>query len=127
MFCLKEVLVKKILFVFVVLFIVASLVMAIGLVWGYNYVSRDLPRLDRVDDYRPPLVSQVFDTEGTLVAEFYDQRRYPMSIDSLPRYVKDAFVAAEDSNFYVHPGIDLMSIARAFIKNLTEGEVRQGG
>jgi penicillin-binding protein 1A len=127
LFFRKEVLVKKILFVLVVLFMVAGLATAVGLVWGYNYVSRDLPRLDRVDDYRPPLVSQVVNTDGTLVAEFYDQRRYPMSIDSLPRYVKDAFVAAEDSNFYVHPGIDLMSIARAFIKNLTEGEVRQGG
>ncbi len=96
-------------------------------VWAYNYVTRDLPHLDRIEDYQPNAASQVFSSEGTLIAEFFSERRYPASLDEIPLHVRNAFLAAEDASFYSHPGIDVMSIARAFIKNLESGTSSQGG
>ena len=98
-------------------------------VWGYFYITRDLPRLDRVEDYRPPAVSQVYDRNGELIGEFFDpdNRRYPVSIEKVPEHVRNAFVAAEDATFYSHPGIDVVSILRAAVKNIQSGSARQGG
>jgi penicillin-binding protein 1A len=120
---------KKIFTVFLFLGFLGALVGGVGLVWGYHYITRDLPRLDRVEDYRPPAVSRVYSRNGKLIAEFFDaeNRRYPTSIDDIPHYVRNAFLAAEDAKFYSHPGIDFMSIARAAMKNVRAGSARQGG
>lgn len=118
---------KKLLLVALLLvFIMSSAVTAV-VVWGYNYFSRDLPNFHTVADYQPKQVSQIFASDGSLVAEVYDERRYPFRLNEVPRYVSEAFLAAEDASFYTHPGIDLISIARAFVKNLRTGSVKQGG
>jgi penicillin-binding protein 1A len=96
--------------------------------WAYHYFTRDLPQLTRVEDYRPPAASKVFSNDGTLIAEFYaDERRYPVRIKDVPQLVRNCFIASEDADFYRHPGIDLISILRAFYKNMTTGQARQGG
>lgn len=97
------------------------------LFWGYYYVTRDMPNLTKVEDYRPPLISRVFAADGSVIAEFYRERREPLTLSEVPLKVRQAFLAAEDANFYSHPGIDPISILRAFVKNLQAGEVRQGG
>lgn len=120
---------KKLIYVVTILLLIAMLGGSVAAVWGYFYITRDLPRLDRVEDYRPPAVSQVFDRDGELIGEFFDpdNRRYPVSIDKIPPHVRNAFVAAEDATFYSHPGIDIVSIFRAAVKNLQSGSARQGG
>ncbi len=100
---------------------------AVVAVWGYNYITRDLPQLKRVEDYTPPAVSRVFARDGTLVGEFYRERRYPARLSEIPEIVRNAFLAAEDASFYKHPGIDPVSILRAFVKNTLEGRSKQGG
>jgi penicillin-binding protein 1A len=102
-------------------------VVAVG--WGYNYLVRDLPKFNRVEDYRPAAVSQVFARDGTLVAEFYTEegRRYPIKIKDIPVLVRNAFLAAEDASFYEHKGIDPVSIGRAIYTNLRKGQASQGG
>ncbi len=106
-----------------------SLIAAGAAVWAYNYLVRDLPRFNRVEDYRPAAVSQVFARDGTLVGEFYTEegRRYPIAIADIPDHVKKAFLAAEDASFYEHKGIDPISILRAIYTNLMKGGAKQGG
>lgn len=99
---------------------------AVFLIWGYLYITRDLPRLDNIEDYKPPAVTKVFDSANNLIAEFYTERRYPVAISEIPEYVKHAFIAAEDASFYTHPGIDVISIIRAAVKNLQAGSKKQG-
>ncbi|MCB0328578.1 MAG: PBP1A family penicillin-binding protein [Bdellovibrionales bacterium] len=120
---------RKFLYIVTFLFLLCALVSSVALVWGYYYITRDLPKLDRVEDYRPPAVTQVVSRDGELIAEFFDadNRRYPVSIDKIPPYVRNAFLAAEDAQFYSHPGIDIISIVRAAVKNLQAGSARQGG
>lgn len=94
--------------------------------WGYYYITRDLPKLTRIEDYSPPAVSMVYASDGTLMAEFYEEQRYPVRLNEIPLMVRNAFLAAEDSSFYTHPGIDIVSIARAAVKNLQTGGATQG-
>lgn len=96
-------------------------------IWGYFYVTRDLPPLLSADEYKPQAVSKVFASDGTVIGEFFRERRYPVSINKVPEVVKKAFIAAEDSAFYSHPGLDPLSILRAFIRNIQAGEATQGG
>lgn len=95
-------------------------------VWGYYYLVRDLPQLSRIEDYKPPAVTRVLAQDGSLIAEFYSERRYPVKIHEVPDVIRKAFLAAEDASFYSHHGIDPVSILRAAIKNMQSGNVKQG-
>lgn len=116
------------------LILFSLLTMAVGaalgagfLVWGYYYITRDLPQLSTIRDYRPKAVSTVYSSEGTPVAEFYEERRYPVKLKDIPPFVRNCFLAAEDATFYSHPGIDPISIVRAMVKNFQSGQATQGG
>lgn len=109
----------------VALLVMASLGAALGF---YLAFVRDLPVLRSVADYRPPLASRVYDRHDRLIGEFYVERRSLTPYEEIPDHVVRAFVAGEDSTFFEHSGIDLMSILRAAWVNLRAGgEIRQGG
>ena len=92
----------------------------------YLFLIRDLPDFRSLDDYRPPVVTEVFDRHGRLIGEFYRQKRRLVPIDQIPRHVQLAFVAAEDGSFFEHQGIDLSAILRAALTNLRAGRTTQG-
>ena len=116
---------KLVLFIFTTGFSL-GLVACIFATWGYFYLTRDLPRLSRIEDYQPPAVTRVLARDGTLMAEFFSERRYPVKLNEVPDRVRKAFLAAEDASFYSHHGIDPVSIARAVVKNLQSGKSKQG-
>lgn len=97
------------------------------LVAAYFYVSATLPKVDTLADYRPPVITRILGDDGTLVAEFSKERRIIVPVSLLPQQLIQSFVAAEDSNFFKHQGIDFSSIARAALKNLRAGGIVQGG
>jgi len=99
----------------------------LALLGAYLYVSSSLPRVDTLADYRPPVITRVFGDDGTVIAEFYKERRIVVPISRLPEKLIQAFVAAEDANFYHHQGVDFVSILRAAIKNMLAGGIVQGG
>src|SRR5262245_43758802 len=92
----------------------------------YLAFLRDLPDLKSLDDYRPPLASHVYDRNGVLIGEFYNERRVMTPIADVPRHTIYAFVAGEDATFFQHEGIDFASILRAAWVNFREGETKQG-
>ncbi|WP_020678252.1 penicillin-binding protein 1A [Geopsychrobacter electrodiphilus] len=99
----------------------------LGLGIAYFYVSSSLPRVETLSDYRPPLITRIYSDDGTIIAEYSRERRILVPIDKLPWQLVQAFVAAEDSNFFKHSGIDLVSILRAALKNVAAGGISQGG
>lgn len=103
---------------------VAGAVVAAG---AYYYYSRDLPVITRLEEYNPPVVTTFYSDDGRKIAEFFDERRFVIDLSEMPDHLLKAFIAAEDSRFYEHEGIDIYSIARAFIKNIEAGTVVQGG
>ena len=96
------------------------------LIGFYVYLRAVLPRVDRLADYSPPIVSQVFGDNGTLVGEFYLERRSVVPVSHVPRRLIQAFVAAEDSSFYQHKGIDYLGILRAAFKNVISLSKKEG-
>lgn len=85
-----------------------------------------LPKVDRLNDYKPPIVSQVFGDDGSLVGEFYLERRTLVPVGKIPKKLIQAFVAAEDANYYQHKGIDYLGIVRAAIKNILSMRKKEG-
>ena len=109
------------------LILISSLLGVFTLVGGLYYLSSSVPRINSISDYRLKLPSRVYDRNGALLATFGTEKRELVEIDEIPKKVLNAFLAAEDSGFYEHSGIDLFGIARAFIANLKAGRVVQGG
>ncbi|OQX27831.1 MAG: penicillin-binding protein [Desulfobacteraceae bacterium IS3] len=115
-------------FLWTTLFMVLCCTAAGFFVWSfYSRISKDLPQISSLKDYRPPLITTVYSDDNRKVAEFYKERRILCQMSQIPKTLIKAFVAAEDSRFFEHPGVDYRSIIRAFFKNLEAGEVVQGG
>ncbi|MGP1274321.1 MAG: penicillin-binding protein 1A [Caulobacterales bacterium] len=87
-------------------------------------VTQDLPDYEQLAEYEPPIMSRMHAGDGLLIAEYAFERRVFVPIEAIPPHVTNAFLAAEDANFYNHGGIDLMGLARAAIANI--GNVLNG-
>ncbi len=113
----------------ILLLIVAGLLgsMILCILGAYLYVSAHLPKVETLADYRPPVITRILGDDGALIAELYRERRILVPVSSMPRRLIEAFVAAEDSKFFHHQGVDLGSIARAALKNIRAGGIVQGG
>jgi penicillin-binding protein 1A len=111
--------------------LVAALVLLLAgvtaMVGVYAYLSDDLPKISSLTDYHPPVITTVYSDDNRKIAEFYKERRIVVPLSKIPRQLQQAFIAAEDSRFYIHQGIDFFSIVRAFVKNLKAGAIVQGG
>jgi penicillin-binding protein 1A len=95
---------------------------------GFVYwVTRDLPGYDTLAHYEPPITTRVYGGNGTLIGEYARERRLFVPIDQIPDRVKQAFISAEDKNFYSHPGIDVTGILRAVIADLRNPDQRAQG
>lgn len=84
------------------------------------YFGRGLPDYEQLAKYEPPVVSRIYASDGRLFGEFATQKRVFVPIEAIPKRVIQTFLAAEDKNFYEHPGLDFFGIIRAGIVNLTQ-------
>ncbi len=87
-------------------------IVAVGWIYG-----RGLPDHRQLSSYEPPVTTRVYAGDGRLLAEFATEKRVFVPIGAIPQRVIDAFLSAEDKNFYHHPGIDLPGIMRAAVTN----------
>jgi penicillin-binding protein 1A len=104
-----------------------GLMAALAAVGGYQYLSQDLPKINSLMDYRPPVITTVYTEDGRRIAEFFKERRIVIPLADVPPLLVKAFIAAEDSRFFHHQGVDPFSILRAALKNLEAGTIKQGG
>jgi len=80
--------------------------------------TRDLPSVEALENYQPPVTTRVYAGNGVLLGEYARQRRIFIPIGFVPKRIIDAFTSAEDKNFFSHPGIDPSGIARAAVKDV---------
>ena len=93
----------------------------------YLQIDRSLPSSEALKNYHPALVSSVYAADGSLIGEFYTERRYLVPLADMPSHLIKSFLAAEDARFYEHGGVDFLGIVRASFRNLQAGEIVQGG
>jgi penicillin-binding protein 1A len=98
-----------------------------GVIGVYLYLGKNLPKISSLNDYRPSIITTVYSDDTRKIAEFFKERRIVIPLSQMPEMLKKAFIAAEDARFYKHKGIDLLSIVRAFFKNIEAGAIVQGG
>ncbi|SNZ13547.1 penicillin-binding protein 1A [Hydrogenobacter hydrogenophilus] len=89
-------------------------------------LSFDLPSVEKLKDWKPPEATLIYDYKGRVFGDVAVQRRYYVPLKDIPPYVREAFISAEDRNFYRHFGIDPVAVLRALIANLREREIAQG-
>ncbi len=118
---------RKLLIIGLILVVFLALVGAGGLVGLYVWAARDLPSFKKITDYNPSLVTTVLAQDGEVLGYFYNERRFLVESTDLPPHVVQSFLAAEDSNFYHHEGIDISGILRSFIRNIQARGIVQGG
>lgn len=104
-----------------VLLVVAGAAALIAVCVGVFYLyqlTRDLPSVDALKNYNPPVTTRVYAGDGTILGEYARERRIFVPIQFVPKLVVEAFTSAEDKNFFNHPGIDPSGIARAAVKDV---------
>jgi penicillin-binding protein 1A len=89
-------------------------------------LSSDLPSVDKLKDWKPPEATLIYDYKGRVFGDVAVQRRYYVPLKDIPLYVREAFISAEDRNFYRHFGIDPVAVLRALVANVKEREITQG-
>ena len=93
---------------------------------AYRDLATDLPDVAALEQYQPSLVTEVYDRHERLIAEFFVEKRRLVHFTEIPMHVRHATIAAEDSRFYSHGGVDYIGIGRAIWVNLRAGTTREG-
>lgn len=101
-----------------------TLCIGTGLAW---FLALDIPDIRSAQDYKPLVATTVLDKNGTIIDAIYSQYRIVITKRQMPPLLPMAFVAAEDSRYFEHGGLDIWSIFRAAVNNLRSGRRSQGG
>ncbi len=86
-----------------------------------------LPDIEKLEDYKPPLISEVYSSDGVKLGQFAGRRRIWVSLSEVSPYLVNALLAIEDNDFYDHWGVSVNGIIRSFFKNIKAGRIVQGG
>jgi penicillin-binding protein 1A len=101
----------------------AALFVAGFLYWKY---SDGLPDIPQVDQYRPPILTEVVTQDAVLAGEFYNERRKVVPYERIPKRLVQAFIASEDSSFFDHFGVDVLGTGRAAFKTIMKKVTGRG-
>ena len=104
----------------------SALAAALVFVFAAVIVYPTLPSLEVLTDYQPKVPLRIYSSEGLLIGEFGEERRAIVTIDAVPKSMREAILAAEDERFYQHGGVDYVGVIRAAISNFMYGGARQG-
>ena len=102
-------------FIAFISFSLLFLILVLSVLWNF---SNNIPDYKFLKNYKPPVSSKVYSGNGELVADFSKEKRIFIPYESIPKNVINAFLSAEDKNFFSHPGVDAKGVLRATINNL---------
>lgn len=110
--------IKKLSKIIIILSAISLLLLFIIATAIFNHYSKDLPNYQQLKEYKPMITTRIYAANDTLITEFSKEKRIFIPIELIPKNVISAFLAAEDSNFYSHPGIDIKAIIRTAYNNI---------
>lgn len=115
---------KKAVIQFIFLFLILLIIAFIG---SFVYYFKQIPNIKKLSNGEYSLVSRLYTNDGVLMQEYSENNRYYVSIEEIPQHVIQAFLAAEDANFFNNIGIDIRGIVRAFFRNIYAKITGNGG
>lgn len=95
-----------------------GVVAVITLLLVVQHYSAGLPSTDQLANYNPAVVTRLYAADGKLLAEYAKEKRFFLPLSAIPKHVQQAFISAEDKNFYSHKGVDFMGTVRALKSNV---------
>jgi len=110
-----------------IFFFILGIIGILAIVAVFAALSRDLPTIRALAEYEPPITSRVHAGDGMLIEEFAEQHRVYVPYEAIPEDVVQAFVAAEDKNFFTHQGLDFVGMLRAAINTARNKVTGSGG
>jgi penicillin-binding protein 1A len=93
----------------------------------YKKIDADLPDVKTLHNVQYQIPLSIYTKEHQLIAQFGEKKRIPVKIEQVPQQLINAFIAAEDDNFYEHPGVDFKGLLRAAMQLALTGKKKQGG
>jgi penicillin-binding protein 1A len=110
-----------------IIFVVTGLAAGIAAVWVLTILPRSLPSVTALERFDPSEGTKVYDDNDEQIAEFHVERRIFVPLAQIPKSLRDAIIATEDSRFYSHHGVDPTGITRAIYQNFRRGRIVEGG
>lgn len=117
--------IARLLFVLALLGASLSLI-AVGSIFLYYTADPALPTIDSLSEYHPKVTTRVLAADGSLIGELFEERRTVVPRENIPRVVVDAFVDAEDAQFFEHHGLNYVGMVRAVLQSLVQGRHLRG-
>jgi len=99
-------------------FLIAGVIGVGGIIYILNHYGKDLPDYTQLANYEPPIVSRIYAGDGSLLSEFAKQKRLFIPVSAVPPRIIEAYLSAEDKNFYTHSGLDYLGLMRAVLTNV---------
>ncbi len=93
---------------------------------GFFSLVHDLPQINDLKQFKPSAATQVYSSDRHLLAQFFIEKRFPVSIEKIPQDLINALLTIEDRTFYEHPGLHFKAIGRAIVHDLQAGRFKQG-
>ena len=109
------------------LFAIGSIALFAGVLYIYGVLVPNLPSIENLEDTQLQVPMRVYDKNETLLAEFGEHRRIPVVFDEIPKYIIDAFVSAEDNQYWSHFGVNPLALMAAAYELISTGKKTRGG
>lgn len=109
------------------LFAIGSIALFAGVLYIYGVLVPNLPSIDNLEDTQLQVPMRVYDKNDTLLAEFGENRRIPVVFEEIPKHIIDAFVSAEDDQYWTHFGVDPLALMAAAYELISTGRKTRGG
>lgn len=121
---------RKFIFILSVVGIVFAIALTVCGIYGYQFYQRieaSLPDVRTLKTHESPVPSIILSRDGVKIGEIFEERRYPVTLDQMSPWLKNAFLAAEDVRFYEHKGVDVQGLMRAVKSQIRHSKTMQGG
>jgi penicillin-binding protein 1A len=102
------------------------LVLGLG-IGAYHAIISGLPQSESISLFAPPISTRVYDDQGEIISQFFIERRDLVSLDRVPKYLKEGFISIEDKRFYSHWGVDILRFLKSMLTNIVHLRIVQGG
>lgn len=102
-------------------------IMIILLISAVLFLYSDFRKVEALTHYNPNMTTKIYDKNGVLISELFEEKREVVSIEEVPKNLVNAFIAVEDNEFFSHHGVNPKGIIRAFFVNIASGRIKQGG